>query len=190
MALAISACSEVGYAQTDITKMIQERAAEKVVQMCDYNESIANPQNSLEVRRKYKDRALRLFVANCGPYEEEGINREGVIMEVTSKFRKKPTHPLMKDYFERLMLLRYDKVVMKSSDIHDVQVSELRPIDNHTYVCTAAFVQVFVGYRDGRPIYSDRTKKSVKCYITIDETIDGNEYIVELGDTKALQTSK
>lgn len=186
--LILSAFSTAIYAQQGIEKMIRIRAAEKVKQMCDYIEFMANPENGYDVRYRYKGKAVRLFVANCEPYEEEGIQRRGVEMEVTSTLRKKPRRRLMKDYFTGLMNMRYSKVQIESSDIHAIQLSELRKIDNNTFVCTAVFVQVFIGYRDGIPVYSDRTKKSVKCYVYKEETIEGDEYIVKLGDTKALET--
>lgn len=190
MVFALSAFTVVASAQQEIEEMIRFRAAEKVKQMCDYIEFMANPENGFEVRAKYKGKAVKLFVANCEPYEEDGIQKKGVEMEITSTYRSKPRRRLMKDYFSGLMNMRYNKVEIKSSDIHDIQVSELRQIDDNTFVCTAVFVQVFIGYKDSLPIYSDRTKKSVKCYVYREETIDGEEYIVKLGDTKALDTKK
>ena len=190
LVFVLSAFATVSFAQQDVEEMIKFRAAEKVKQMCDYIEFMANPQNGTEVRTKYKGKAVRLFIANCEPYEEDGIQKKGVEMEITSTYRTKPRRRLMKDYFTGLMNMRYSKVEIKSSDIHDIQLSELRQIDENTVVCTAVFVQVVVGYRDGKPVYSDRTKKSVKCYVLREETMDGEEYIVKLGDTKALDTKR
>jgi len=190
LAFVLSAFATVSFAQQDVEEMIRFRAAEKVKQMCDYIEFMANPENGTEVRTKYKDKAVRLFIAKCEPYEEDGIQKKGVEMEITSTYRTKPRRRLMKDYFTGLMNMRYSKVEIKSSDIHDIQVSKLRQIDENTFVCTVVFVQVFVGYRDGKPVYSDRTKKSVKCYVLREETMDGEEYIVMLGDTKALDTKR
>ena len=170
--------------------MIKVRAAEKVKQMCDYIEFMANPENNIDIRKRYKGKATKLFVANCEKYEEDGIIRNGVVMEISSTYRTKPRRRLMKDYFIGLMNMRYEKVVIQSSDIHDIQLSQLQKIDENTYVCTAVFVQVFVGIRDGQPVYSDRTKKSVKCYVYREETVDGDEYIVKLGDTRALETKR
>lgn len=170
--------------------MIHIRVPEKVAQLLDDIEIIANPENSKDVRTRFKGKAVRLFIANCEPYEEEGIQKKGVEMEITSIYRTKPRRRLMKDYFTGLMNLRYSKVEIKSSKIHDIQVSELRQIDENTFVCTAVFVQVFVGFKDGKPVYTDRTKKSVKCYVYREDTMDGYEYIVKLGDTKALETKR
>lgn len=179
------------YAQNNnIETLIQVRAAEKVKQMCDYIEFIANPENNRDIRAKYKGKAVRLFMANCEPYNEDGVQKKGVSMEITSTLRTRTTRRLMKDYFIGLMNMRYDKVKIQSSDIHDIQLSNLQKVDENTYVCTAVFIQVFIGYRDGKPVYGDRTKKSVKCYVFREETVEGDEYIVKLGDTRALSTEK
>lgn len=190
LVFVFSAFASISFAQQDIEEMIHIRVPEKVAQLLDDIEIIANPENSKDVRTKFKGKAVRLFIANCEPYEEEGIQKKGVEMEITSIYRTKPRRRLMKDYFTGLMNLRYSKVEIKSSKIHDIQVSELRQIDENTFVCTAVFVQVFVGFKDGKPVYTDRTKKSVKCYVYREDTMDGYEYIVKLGDTKALETKR
>ncbi|NPD92840.1 hypothetical protein [Xylanibacter muris] len=190
LVFVLSAFATTSFAQQDIEEMIKLRAAEKVKQMCDNIESMANPKNSPKERNKYKGKAVRLFIANCEQYEEDGRLKKGVEMEITSTYRPKPRRRLMKDYFTGLMNMRYSTVKIESSDIHDIQMSKLRQIDDNTFVCTAVFIQVFVGYIDGKPVYSDRTKKSVKCYVLREETMDGNEYVVKLGDTKALDTER
>lgn len=190
LVFVFSAFASISFAQQDIEEMIHIRVSEKVAQLLDDIEIIANPENSKDVRTRFKGKAVRLFIANCEPYEEEGIQKKGVEMEITSIYSTKPRRRLMKDYFTGLMNLRYSKVEIKSSKIHDIQVSELRQIDENTFVCTAVFVQVFVGFKDGKPVYTDRTKKSVKCYVYREDTMDGYEYIVKLGDTKALETKR
>lgn len=190
LVFVFSAFASISFAQQDIEEMIHIRVPEKVAQLLDDIEIIANPENSKDVRTRFKGKAVRLFIANCEPYEEEGIQKKGVEIEITSIYRTKPRRRLMKDYFTGLMNLRYSKVEIKSSKIHDIQVSELRQIDENTFVCTAVFVQVFVGFKDGKPVYTDRTKKSVKCYVYREDTMDGYEYIVKLGDTKALETKR
>ena len=39
-------------------------------------------------------------------------------------------------------------------------------------------------------VYKDRTRKKVKVYILAEETIDGQEFIVLLGDVTALETNR
>lgn len=68
----------------------------------------------------------------------------------------------MKDYFTGLVNLRYSKVDIQSTKVHEIEVSELQKIDDNKFVCTAYFEQIFVGYRDGRPVYKDRTRKKLR----------------------------
>ena len=68
-------------------------------------------------------------------------------------------------------------------------------IDDDTYVCTCYFEQAFCGYRDGKPVYKDITRKKVKCYVVRQVILDEqegeqHEYMVMLGDVTALETRR
>lgn len=161
-----------------------------VAQMNDNISFMADKSKDFDTRMYYRELALKLFVENGEPYEEEGIWKKGVMMEVTSVYRNRPTRRLIKDYFMGLIKLRYSKVDIQSTKVHEIRVSDLQKVDENKYVCTAYFEQTFVGYRDGVPIYKDRTMKKVKVYILAEETIDGQEFIVRLGDITALETTR
>ena len=181
------------FAQSDIQEVLKRRAAEKVGQLCDYIEFLANPQNEYKTRNYYKTKALNLFINKGEEYEEDGIYKKGVIMEVTSVWRKKPSQRLMKDYFTGLMNMRYSKVAIESTEVSNIEVSRLQQIDDDTFVCTCYFEQAFCGYRDGIPVYKDITRKKVKCYILKEDIIDKEgkvqqEYILMLGNVTALET--
>lgn len=181
------------YAQTttaSVDEMLKRRSAEKVGEMTDKIEFMANPQNDIQTRYVYKSKALKLFVNNGEAYEEDGRHKDGVYMEVTSVYRKKPSRRLMRDYFEGLINMRYSKVTIESTDVSNIKVSNLQKTDDGQYVCTCYFEQAFCGYKDGRLVYKDITRKKVKCYVSREETIDGVEYIVRLGDVTALETIK
>lgn len=185
------------HAQSDKQDMIGLRAAQKVKQMTNYIEYMANKSNSYEDRMEYRTLALNLFIGHGEPYQLNDTIREGVYMQITSKYRKKPTERLMKDYFKGLVNMRYSKVVIESTDIKDIKVSELKKVGEHEYECTCTFIQAFCGYRDGRPVYKDITKKRVTCHVFEEETVTVTEtgdiqtkyeYIVLLGDVEALET--
>jgi len=195
--LAIVALMTVtfSYAQSDVQEVLKRRAAEKVGQLCDYIEFLANPQNEYKTRNYYKTKALNLFINKGEEYEEDGIYKKGVLMEVTSIWRKKPSQRLMKDYFTGLMNMRYSKVVIESTEVSNIEVSRLQQIDDDTYVCTCYFEQAFCGYRDGIPVYKDITRKKVKCYVVKEVILDDqggeqHEYMVMLGDVTALETRR
>ena len=185
----------ISYAQSDVQEVLKRRAAEKVGQLCDYIEFLANPQNEYKTRIYYKTKALNLFINKGEEYEEDGIYKKGVIMEVTSIWRKKPSQRLMKDYFTGLMNMRYSKVTIESTEVSNIEVSRLQQIDDDTYVCTCYFEQAFCGYREGIPVYKDITRKKVKCYVVREVILDDkggeqHEYMVMLGDVTALETRR
>lgn len=188
-----------GYCQSDLAEeeenAIKTRVQEKVRQLTDYIEFLANPENDFKERQFYRSKALNLFIARGESYESEsGVREKGVFMEVTSIYRSKPSRRLMKDYFTGLMEMRYSKVIIESTDF-GFSVSDLKQIDEDLYVCTCYFEQAFCGYKDGTPIYKDITRKKVKIYIVRETIIDDNgdldkEYIVMLGDVTALETRR
>ena len=186
------------YAQSNVEDLIAKRAQQKVKQMTNYVEYMANKDESLEDRKEYRTLALNLFIGHGEPYTLNDTTRKGVYMQITSKYHKKPTERLMKDYFTGLINMRYNKVVIESTDVKDIKVSELRKVGENEFECTCTFVQAFCGYRDGRPVYKDITKKRVTCHIFGEETVKvmangeiktSYEYIVLLGDVEALETN-
>ncbi len=169
---------------------IKNQAAMRVAQMNDYISFMATKKKKLELRNYYRTKALNLFVGAGDEYEENGVTKQGVTMEVTSVNRKSKSHQLMRDYFSRLIKLGYNDVSITSTDVSHIKVSSLQKVGEHRYVCTCQFDQAFVGMRDGRPVYKDITTKRVKCYIIEEITETGPAYIVELGDVQADATRR
>ena len=56
LVFVLSAFATVSFAQQDVEEMIKFRAAEKVKQMCDYIEFMANPQNGKIGRASCRER--------------------------------------------------------------------------------------------------------------------------------------
>lgn len=183
--LSVFACNNLIYAQSEreLTETAKMRAQQEVGQLLDYIDFIARKDFSLQEKKSYKKEALNLFVGKGYEYEEDGMTKRGVRMQTKSLYRKTTTSKLMRDYFDGLMNLRYAKVVIESTEITQIKVSELRKTGEGEYVCTCYFDQAFAGYtKEGNPIYKDLTRKRVKCYISMVE-IDGTiELIIRLGD--------
>ena len=177
-------------AQNSVEEQIKRRAAERVAQMNDYISFMADKSNDLETRQYNKKHALNLFAGRGYDYEENGIHKEGVRMEVTSVNNTRPRAKLMRVYFNGLVNLTYQKVSIQSTEVSSIKVSNLQKVDNNLYVCTCYFDQVFIGYRDGIPIYKDMTRKKVKCYVEVQDAEDGLEYVVLLGDVHAIDTKR
>ena len=182
--IALSASAGI----SDQEEMIKRRAAEKVAQMNDYISFMANKKKSQEVRRNYKKYALNLFMGKGFEYEENGVPKTGVMMEVTSKYRKTVSHPLIRNYFQNIIDMQYTDVKITSTEIANIKVSDLHQIDSNLFVCTCQYNQAFIGYKDGRPAYKDITTKRIKCYVKAEDTEDGTEYVIMLGDITAERT--
>ena len=177
--------------QNAVDEQIKRTAAQRVAQMNDYISFMADKSNDMETRLYYKKQALNLFAGRGYNYEENGVNKEGVRMEITSVNNTRPRSKLMRVYFNGLMNLTYQKVSIQSTELASIKVSNLQKVDNNMYVCTCYFDQVFVGYRDGRPVYKDITRKKVKCYIEVQDVEGGpQEYVVLLGDVQAIDTKR
>ena len=176
--------------KNSVEEQITRRAAERVAQMNDYISFMADKSNDLETRQYNKKQALNLFAGRGYDYEENGIHKEGVRMEVTSVNNTRPRAKLMRVYFNGLVNLTYQKVSIQSTEVSSIKVSNLQKVDNNLYVCTCYFDQVFIGYRDGIPIYKDMTRKKVKCYVEVQDAEDGLEYVVLLGDVHAIDTKR
>lgn len=96
----------------------------------------------------------------------------------------------MRDYFSNLItgLKYYTDVKISSTEVANMKVSDLKQIGTNLYMCTCQYTQRFVGCRDGIPVYTDKTTKTINCYIEKEETEDGTEYVIMLGDVYANYT--
>lgn len=180
-------------AQTDSQKeeMLKRRAKEKVGQFCDYVSFIASKKKNEKTRFYYVDKAKNLFL-NRGKalYDDDGsMVRDSVIMQVTSLKSKKPRNVYLNMYLPNLAKLKYPQVEVTSTDVAEMKVSNLQKIGDGLYTCTVYFYQYFIGKsKDNQVIYKDKTNKRVQCYILEQDTEDGLEYVVLLGDIYADST--
>ncbi len=178
-----------GFAQTEA--MLQKRAAQKVGQMNSYIAQMYDKSLDTSDRQKFKAKALNLFIGRGYDYRYYGA-KKCVMMEVTSLLSRTKKNDPIREYFDRIINIRnYNKIEVTSTDIVDMEVSELREIDDDLYECTVCYVQEFRGYKDGRMLYGDRTKKDVQVFVKAEMDEDGAwEFIVLLGDTKATTTDR
>ncbi|MDE6555403.1 MAG: hypothetical protein K2K55_00390 [Duncaniella sp.] len=178
-------------AQIQDAETIRRRAAEMVGQMNDYITSMADKDKSLKTRQYYRKKALNLFIGKGEPYTIDGKRYKAVSMQTTSVNRPGVKTTPMGDYFTHLINLGYKDVDIKSTEIGQIKVSSLKRISDDTYECTCYIEQEFLGYgADGRPRYHDITKKSVQCFITVEQTVDEPQYIVQLGNVTATETRR
>lgn len=179
--LSICAINMVS-AQEDVDprrkQAIDSLALEKVKDLSKYISIIGDKKTQFSEAQRVMDRAEELFA----PDSEMGVS---------SLSREEITYYKVREYFERLMALNYDKVTIKWYDIHYISDLEMQP--DGTYVGVITIYQRFEGTSDDGLSYKDTTKKDITIYVKKKETQIAGRTIefwdVLLGDVRVTETS-
>lgn len=171
-----------GFAQTNVDparkQAIDSLALEKVKDLSKYISIIGNKSTQFSEAKRVMDRAEELFA----PDSEMGVS---------SLSSEKINYYKVREYFERLMALNYDKVTIKWYDIH--YVSDLEQQPDGTYVGVITIYQRFEGSSNDGLNYKDTTKKDITIYVKKKETQIAGRIIefwdVLLGDIRVTETS-
>jgi len=181
--LVLAAClSFAALAQDDVDprrkQAIDSLALEKVKDLSKYISIIGDKKTQFSEAQRVMDRAEELFAP-------------GSEMGVSSLSREEINYYKVREYFERLMALNYDKVTIKWYDIHYISDLERQP--DGTYVGVITIYQRFEGTSDDGLNYKDTTKKDITIYVKKKETQIAGRTIefwdVLLGDIRVTETS-
>ena len=159
---------------------IDSLALEKVQDLSKYISIIGDKKTPWSDAQRVIERAVELFM-------------EGSEIGVSSLTSKDVTNYKVRNYFDRLMQLNYDRV---SIDWYKIQyVSDLERQPDGTYVGVITIYQRFQGFdKEKGLIYEDTTKKDITVYVKRKETQIGGRLIgfwdVLLGDIRVKETSK
>ncbi|TSA26602.1 MAG: hypothetical protein D4R67_07580 [Bacteroidetes bacterium] len=159
---------------------IDSLALEKVRDLSKYISIIGNKDTPWSEAQRVIERAVELFMP-------------GSEMGVSSLSRPEVHYYPIRQYFDRLMQLNYDRVVI---DWYKIQyVSDLERQPDGTYVGVITVFQRFQGYdKEKGLVYEDTTKKDITVYVKRKETQIGGRLIgfwdVLLGDIRVKETSK
>ena len=159
---------------------IDSLALEKVRDLSKYISIIGDKKTPWSEAQRVIERAEELFM----PGSEIGVS---------SLSRPDVNYYKVREYFDRLMQLNYDKVVI---DWYKIQyVSDLERQPDGTYVGVITIFQRFQGYDQEKGlVYEDTTKKDITVYVKRKETQIGGRLIgfwdVMLGDIRVKETSK
>jgi hypothetical protein len=159
---------------------VDSLALEKVRDLSKYITIIGSKETPWSEANRVIDRAQELFM-------------QGSEIGVSSLYRPKIAYYNVRQYFERLMRLNYNKVEIEWYKID--YVSDLQRQPDGTYVGVITVFQKFKGYdKEGRLVYEDTTKKDITVYVKRKETQIGGRLIgfwdVLLGDIRVKETSK
>lgn len=158
---------------------IDSLALEKVRDLSKYISIIGNKKTAFSEASRVMDRAEELFAP-------------GSEMGVSSLNKKEVNYYKVRQYFERLMALNYDRVSIQWYDIHYVSDLERQP--DGRYVGVVTIYQRFEGTSDDGLKYKDTTKKDITIYVDRKKTqISGRTvefWDVLLGDIRVTETTK
>lgn len=157
---------------------IDSLALEKVRDLSKYISIIGDKQTAYSEATRVMDRAGELFA-------------EDSEMGVSSITTEEITYYKVREYFERLMALNYDKVKIDWYDIH--YISDLEKQPDGKYVGVVTVYQRFEGTSDDGLNYKDTTKKDITIYVEKKKTQIAGRTIefwdVMLGDIRVTETS-
>jgi hypothetical protein len=169
------------FAQPEISperkQAIDSLALEKVKDLGKYISIIGNKDTPFSEANRVIDRALELFA-------------EGSQMGVSSLNKKDIQYYGIREYFQRLMALNYDRVKI---DWFNIQyISDLVRQPDGRYVGVITVYQRFTGETDDGLKYVDTTKKDITVYVERKQTQIQGRIIgfwdVLLGDIRVTET--
>jgi hypothetical protein len=156
---------------------IDSLALEKVRDLSKYISIIGNKKTAYSEATRVMDRAEELFA----PAAEMGVS---------SINKKEVNYYKVRQYFERLMALNYDRVSIEWYDIHYISDLERQP--DGKYVGVVTIYQRFEGVSEDGMKYKDTTKKDITIYVERKKTQIAGRTVefwdVMLGDIKVTET--
>lgn len=178
LAINLTGRAQEGEISPERKQAIDSLALEKVRDLSKYISIIGNKETAFSEAQRVMDRAEELFA----PDSEMGVS---------SLNTDKVNYYKVREYFERLMALNYDKVSIKWYNIHYISDLERQP--DGKYVGVVTIYQRFEGTSNDELSYKDTTKKDITIYVERKKTqIQGREiafWDVLLGDIRVTETS-
>lgn len=171
------------YSQDSISaerkQAVDSLAMEKIRDLEKYISIIGSKETPASEAQRVIERATELFM-------------EGSEMGVSSLGSDKINNYKVKEYFQRLMALNYDKVEISWFNIQYISDLELMP--DGKWVGVITIYQRFEGTTAEGMKYKDTTKKDITVYVERKQTQIGGRTIgfwdVLLGDIRVAETKK
>lgn len=159
-------------------KAIDSLALEKVHDLSKYISIIGSKETPFSEAQRVMDRAEELFAENS----EIGVS---------SLSHPDVNYYKVREYFQRLMALNYDKITIRWYNIHYISDLERQP--DGKYVGVITIYQRFEGTGKEGMTYKDTTKKDITIYVEKKQTQIRGRIIdfwdVLLGDIRVTETT-
>jgi hypothetical protein len=122
-----------------------EKSKQKTLKLNEYLKLICTKSADYEEITKAIDQAVKLFVD------------ENAVVETSSLNRTEVRRHKIRNYLTHIKVVQYDKIEIEWTAVQFV--SEITKGPDGNYHGVVSFEQVFRGYRDGRLVYQDITRK-------------------------------
>ncbi|MEP6749362.1 MAG: hypothetical protein ABJB86_16625 [Bacteroidota bacterium] len=139
----------------------EKKALQKTNQLNIYLKIICDKSSRYEEINKAIDQSVGLFVNENAMIETSSVNRSDV-----KRYK-------VRNYLSHIKLVKYDKIEIEWTSVQ--YVSDVKQGPDGNYYGVVSFEQVFRGYRDGKLIYQDVTRKNATVVLKMYEKyIEGN----------------
>lgn len=170
-------------AKDDFCEILRNRICMRLCQLDDYLTFIADKSNDIGTRQYYKKQALNMFAGHGYDYEDNGIQKDGIRINIHSKKQIRNRSMYLRTYLNGVLNFTYKKVLIQLPS----KVSGIQKIDDKHYVCVCHYTHI--EQNDSVHTCIDFFgQKKVKCYIEVENIENGVEYTVLLGDIYAIET--
>jgi hypothetical protein len=158
--------------------LVREKTLEKTVALSNYISIVTNKENPDDLKLKSIDLAVKLFQSESNIVEASTLNSD-VIKSIP-----------VRQYFNKLRVLKYSRVDIKWYDINFISDFKLGP-DGKYYAIVTIF-QKFEGYNENKLIYSDITQKQIEIIVDKLERKIGDiiikQWDILLGNISVIET--
>ena len=139
----------------------EKKSLQKINQFNIYLKILCNKSASYDEINKTIDQAVSLFVDENAMIETSSISRNDV-----KRFK-------IRTYLSRLKLVQYDKIEIEWTNVQ--YVSDVKRGPDGNYYGVVSFEQLFRGYRDGKLVYQDITRKNATVVLKVyEKNTEGN----------------
>lgn len=163
-------------AQQNVDSLTISRYVQKIMLLQEYLSDMSNNNENLPNRLHYASKVLSLFINNGGEYEENGIKRKGVIIELPST--EGVSRRLLKNYLNGVAHLRYKPIRITGCIIGHVNVGSMRPHPESGFIGEVTYDTKLEFSPEGFRL-QDISPRKVMCIIghSIYNIIEGRETI-------------
>ena len=171
---------------------LKHREVERVAQLMDYISFMGNKKKTMESRKYYYNKALNFFVSNGNAYEEDGVIKDGVLVEVTTFPKGTIRRYLIRDFLKMILNgIRPPSIEVSSAEIVIVNTNEdhIQLIEDDGVISCESGSQMIVRNKEGRSVVETLPTRKIKFTVNkSDEGYDdGIHYISKIGNISIVE---